>query len=101
MKAKMMSIMVMFCILIAIHEEMSVEAGLAKGLKKLAKKLEKCCAKFKCRFPDTCVFTSLKPVECVCNKHGKVNKKQLDWLLKHFNDIVKNFKRKTYKVLKL
>ena len=46
MKSMMMSIMVMVCVLLVLHEEMSVEAGKLQRIgKKIRKAFDECCKK--------------------------------------------------------
>ena len=76
MTMKLVSIMVV-CVLLVFHEEISVEAGIAKSLRKFTKRLDKCCKEIKCYPPNICEATSLIPLDCMCNKHVKIDKKRL------------------------
>ena len=71
MKTKMMLIMVALCLLFALHEETSVEAGKAKALKDIFMRTRKCCKKIKCFIPDTCHADISSPKGCWCIKQKK------------------------------
>ena len=66
-------IIFMFCLLLAIHDYTSVEAGkigfIAKHYKERAKRIMECCVKLKCFEPDSCHGRGLGPKSCLCLKH--------------------------------
>ena len=78
MKTKMLTIMVMICVMFTFHVEMSVEAALTKRLLiVLQKNFQKCCRKIKCRNQvDTCLgpedFPGLAIVGCTCKRRAKI-----------------------------
>ena len=69
MKRKLMSVIVTFCILLALAEEMSVEAAKLNKIKKFKKDVEdlhNCCVRIKCFSPHKCKVASLSPITCRC-----------------------------------
>ena len=66
MKAKMISIMVMFCVLLAFHEEMGVEAGKWKYIRNMHEQMIKCCAKIRCFDPHRC-YSIFAFTNCFCS----------------------------------
>ena len=71
MKSMMMSIMVMVCVLLVLHEEMSVEAGKLQRIgKKIQKAFDECCKKIKCFIPDQCEVYVLSADKCKCLRFG-------------------------------
>ena len=59
LQMKMISLMLTVCVLLAINDNTSVEAGRLKKLEELEEKLanlkfERCCKKIRCYLPNVC-----------------------------------------------